>query len=237
MNIVVTMAGSGIRFQERGYNLPKYMIEALGKTLFEWSMISLKNFNIPNNKFIFIVRKEHEATSFIIQKCKKLYIQNYTIVQLDELTDGQATTALFAKKHWNKNEELLIYNIDTYVEEGELKHSDIKGDGFIPCFKAPGTHWSFVKLNDNGMAIEVREKDRISDNCSLGAYYFKSCKLYEELYNDYYKNNSTRIAEKYIATMYNQLISKGGKVFITTIPFNKIKVLGTPEELNQFLLN
>ena len=87
------------------------------------------------------------------------------------------------------------------------------------------------------MAIEVREKDRISDNCSLGAYYFKSCKLYEELYNDYYKNNSTRIAEKYIATMYNQLISKGGKVFITTIPFNKIKVLGTPEELNQFLLN
>ena len=118
MNIVVTMAGSGIRFQERGYNLPKYMIEALGKTLFEWSMISLKNFNIPNNKFIFIVRKEHEATSFIIQKCKKLYIQNYTIVQLDELTDGQATTALFAKKHWNKNEELLIYNIDTYVEEG-----------------------------------------------------------------------------------------------------------------------
>ena len=59
--------------------------------------------------------------------------------------------------------------------KNDIKYKDICGDGFIPCFKAEGTHWSFVKLNDTGKAVEVREKERISDNCTIGLYYFKDC--------------------------------------------------------------
>ena len=41
MDIIITMAGLGSRFRKVGYNCPKYMIEAKGKTLFDWSMDSL----------------------------------------------------------------------------------------------------------------------------------------------------------------------------------------------------
>ena len=41
LDIVITMGGLGSRFREAGYTVPKYMIEAKGKTLFEWSLISL----------------------------------------------------------------------------------------------------------------------------------------------------------------------------------------------------
>lgn len=236
MNIIITMAGLGSRFKKAGYTVPKYMVEVNGKTLFEWSMISLIDFNkLPNVKYIFIVRKENESKEFIIQEMKKLGVIDVSVIEIDYLTDGQATSALLAKSEWNAEDEMVVYNIDTYVESDAIKYSDIIGDGFIPCFNAPGDHWSFVKTDENGDAIEVREKQRISDNCTIGLYYFKSCKLYEQLYNEYYKDdNNLEKNEKYIAPLYNYMIEKKMNVRISTIPFEKVHVLGTPEEVEIF---
>ena len=118
MNIIITMAGLGSRFRKAGYNVPKYMINVKGKTLFEWSMISLDSFNtLKNIKYIFIVRKEDNAKEFIINEMQKFNVDNINIIEIDHLTDGQATTALLAQKYWNLDDEMIIYNIDTYVEE------------------------------------------------------------------------------------------------------------------------
>lgn len=236
MNIIITMAGLGSRFRKAGYTVPKYMIEVNGKNLFQWSMLSLEDFNKQDNvKYIFVVRKEDNTKQFILDETQKLNIKDVNVIELDELTDGQATSALLAEKFWNENEEMIVYNIDTYVEPGVMKYSDIKGDGFIPCFNAPGDHWSFVKLDENGNAIEVREKQRISDNCTIGLYYFKTCKLYKELYHEYYKDDAhMEKNEKYIAPLYNYMIEKGMKINISSLPFDKVHVLGTPEEVEIF---
>ena len=84
----------------------------------------------------------------------------------------------------------------------------------------------------------MREKVRISDNCTLGAYYFKTCRLYEQLYHEYYTSEEKlEKGEKYVAPLYNYLISKGGDVRISIVDYDKVHVLGTPEELNYFLEN
>ena len=44
IDIVITMGGLGSRFRKMGYTVPKYMIEAKEKTLFEWSLISLEGY-------------------------------------------------------------------------------------------------------------------------------------------------------------------------------------------------
>lgn len=236
MTVVITMAGLGSRFRKAGYKVPKYQIEAHGRTLFDWSMESLKGFADPENDYIFVVRKEDDAEEFIRSSCEKIGITNVTVIGIDYLTDGQATTAMLAKDVWDKESALMIYNIDTYVEAYEMKTEQIAGDGFIPCFHAPGDHWSFAKLDANGKVVEVREKERISDNCTLGAYYFKTCALYEQLYNEYYTSEEKlEKGEKYVAPLYNYLISKGGDVRISIVDFEKVHVLGTPEELNYFL--
>lgn len=238
LEIVITMAGLGSRFRKAGYNVPKYMIEAKGKTLFEWSMISLDGFKDSANQYIFIVMKDEaeDVRAFISNKCNEIGIKSYKIIVIDHLTDGQATTAMLANEHWNKDNCLLVYNIDTYIESNEMKSSELKGDGFIPCFEGNGTHWSFVKLDNNQRAIEVREKQRISDYCTLGAYYFKSCNLYERLYKEYYLNSENTVnGEKYIAPLYNYLIEKGGDIYISNVDKKKVHVLGTPEELNEFI--
>ena len=234
MNIVITMGGLGSRFIKAGYNIPKYKIEVNLKTLFEWSMKSLKDFF--SERFIFVVKKEDNSKSFIMEKCQNLGISNYYIREIDYLTKGQAETALLAEKFWNSDEGLLIYNIDTYIEEYKLNLKDIKGDGFIPCFVGDGTHWSFVRVNNNNQAIEVREKEKISDNCSVGAYYFSSAELYKTLYNMYYGDilNNDIFKEEYIAPMYNLLIKLNKKVYIQLIDKKYVHVLGTPEEVEVF---
>jgi dTDP-glucose pyrophosphorylase len=236
VNIIITMGGLGSRFVRAGYDRPKYMIEAKGRTLFEWSMESLTGYSDIAGQYIFVVREEDHSEEFIREKSRRCGIDHFQIVKLDHLTDGQATTAMMALPYCDDNESIMIYNIDTYVESGVLKSADIRGDGYIPCFHAPGDHWSFVKLDSAGRAVEVREKQRISDNCTLGAYYFRSAGLYRSVYEEYYGDGrKLEKNEKYVAPLYNHMISKGMDVEISLIDFDRVHVLGTPEELNAFI--
>lgn len=236
MTVIITMAGLGSRFRKAGYNCPKYMIEAKGKTLFEWSMDSLIGYNRHVSKYVFVVRKKDNTEDFIKDKMKKYGIDDVEVIGIDYLTDGQATTCMLAIPYCAPDKAIMVYNIDTYVEPNEMKYEDIQGDGHIPCFHAEGDHWSFAKLDDRGNVTEVREKVRISDNCTLGAYYFSSARLYKELYNEYYADESRlEKNEKYIAPIYNYMIEKGMKVTISIVDAKKVHVLGIPEELNVFL--
>ena len=116
-----------------------------------------------------------------------------------------------------------------------MRYKDLSGDGHIPCFHADGNHWSFARLDDSGNVVEVREKVRISDNCTLGAYYFSSARLYRELYEEFYSDDSQMEKnEKYIAPLYNLMIEKGMPVTISIVDAAKVHVLGTPEELQVF---
>lgn len=238
IDVVITMGGIGSRFRKVGYLIPKYMIEVKNKTLFEWSMISLEGYRKQIDRYIFIVMKDNacDVEAFVHSKCREIGLTNYYIITLDYLTDGQATTAMLADKYWNPDHALLIYNIDTYVEAGEMKSSELKGDGFIPCFQAAGDHWSFVRLDESGKVVEIKEKKRISNYCTVGAYYFRTCRLYKDLYNEFYgKKKDLVIGEKYVAPLYDYLLKNGGEIYISDINPSKVHVLGTPEELQTFL--
>ena len=81
----------------------------------------------------------------------------------------------------------------------------------------------------------IREKQRISNNCSVGAYYFLSVDLYRTIYKEFYgQQENVAIKEKYIAPMYNYMIQKGYEVTMSLIDKDKVHVLGTPEELEEF---
>jgi dTDP-glucose pyrophosphorylase len=235
-NIIITMGGNGSRFRQAGYNMPKYMIEAKGKTLFEWSIHSLDQYIKSGSKFIFIVKQEDEAVNFIKEKMSVLAIEDFSIIEIDHLTDGQATTALYASPYIDVSQPIGIYNIDTFVEPQDMAVYQGAGDGWIPCFDGAGDGWSFVKLGADGAAIEVREKQRISNHCTVGFYWFSSFKLYKTAYDAYYGGgNNLEKGEKYIAPLYNWLIGVGKKIYIMELARASIIPLGTPAELDEFL--
>ena len=236
MKIIITMAGKGQRFRDAGYDMPKYMIEALGKSLFEWSMLSLKDFF--STSFIFIVRAEDNAGSFIESRCESLGIKNFIITPLPAITDGQATTVLAAADHMSGEDSFAVYNIDTYIVEGELRPIDLKGDGFIPGFQAEGSKWSFISMDEHNKVTGIAEKVPISDIATLGFYYFSSFALYRAFYDKTFSNNQHLVnGEKYIAPVYEVMVAAGKPVYGSVIPSKKVWGLGTPDDLIFFLKN
>ncbi len=230
------MAGAGIRFQNAGYRVPKFAITVRGRSLFCWSLESLRGYNTPDNQFVFVVQAGYDAATFISDENRKLDIQRSSIVELDHRTDGQATTVLHAQVAIKDPEEpIMVYNIDTYVEPEHLSRLRIRGKGWIPCFRGEGSSWSFVRGDNTGRVLEVREKKRISPHATIGLYWFESFRLYREVYDSFYKAGSTLEAgERYIAPMYNRLIENGLEVYFDEIPISAVHPLGTPEDVKAF---
>ena len=125
-----------------------------------------------------------------------------------------------------------LSSFDIYVIVSEMQ--DLKGSYIDKIYQLTRDEL-LVRINNKSGAVEVKEKTRISDKCSIGAYYFKSCELYKNLYNEFYKDNMNLVrGEKYIAPLYNLLIKTKGEVYITEIDNKKVHVLGTPEEVEIF---
>jgi dTDP-glucose pyrophosphorylase len=113
----------------------------------------------------------------------------------------------------------------------KMQESDC--DGGIVVFKSKEPKWSFAKIDDKGFVTEVAEKNPISENATVGFYYWKKgsdfVKYAESMINKNLRVNN----EFYICPVYNQAITDGKKVIIYEI--NKMWGLGTPEDLNNFL--
>lgn len=179
------------------------------------------------------LQKDHEAEEFIQEKCEKLGIYNWNLIEVSEKTDGQATTALLAEDEMKEDEEFAVYNIDTYVEERQIK-DDIDSDGCIPVFEAEGEKWSFVKTNKNGKVVDVAEKKRISNLATLGFYHFGSLRDFKEAYDEMREEVKQEYGEVYIAPLYNWFIENDRELSIQKVDKEKIHVLGTPEDVIQF---
>lgn len=241
MKIIITAAGMGSRFKKIGIDIPKYLIKANGKTLLEHSISTLSD--LYENEFIFIFRnlENKEYVENIIKNCineNKQKITNYKILNIDYLTSGQAETVLLAKPYLKENDSILIYNIDTCVKNGSkfVSKSDFTNDidGLIYTVKVDGDHWSFAKtINDSNKVIEVSEKVRISDNASIGLYYFKSFKQYCDVIDTYSSEIKNKYKELYIMPIYSYLLNNNN-IQIKNIPFENFVPLGTPDEVSNF---
>ena len=229
MKIIITAAGNGSRFKNQGIKKEKYQIIANEKTLFYWSLISLKNFF--EYEFIFIFQKENYEEEFVLNEIKNLGIKKYNILLLNQITDGQASTAIVASDLIQDNDPILIFNIDTHVNPKSLEKNILKHDGCIITTQVPGNNWSFAKTNDDLFVEEVSEKNRISNNASIGLYYFKKWKDFKDVYFKNKEDIKKKYKEVYICPMYQYLIESGKKISIFDIAPKNFICLGTPEQV------
>ena len=235
MNFIIPMAGKGSRFIEKGYAIPKYLIEVKNKKLLEYSLESLP-LELATN-IIFIALKEHDLKFNIKEEISIiLKNKNFELVLLDNVTQGQAETVLYSKDYIDFSKDLVIFNIDTYFKSNTLNkvllNSKKKKDGVLGAFKSEGTNWSFAKTDEKGIVIETTEKIPISDNALTGFYHFTNPMDFFEIAENCVKNHIKFKNEYYIAPMYNELI-KQNKKFTLDFVFDFIP-LGTPEKVESY---
>ncbi|ETT01309.1 glycosyltransferase family 2 protein [Providencia alcalifaciens] len=241
--IIIPMAGMSSRFFSAGFKKPKYMLEAHGKTLFEHSVNSFKNY-FSTEFFLFIIRDIFDTEHFIKEKIKLLGIRNYHIEILPYETKGQAETVAIGlnqleKKGINYSGSITIFNIDSFRFNFLYPDISTDCDGYLEVFIGKGENWSFAKPKSatSNEIIETAEKKAISNLCSTGLYFFKEKSFFLDSFYEYSEKplNQWDKGELYIAPLYNMMIEKGLTVKYNLINLSEIIFCGTPTEYNEFL--
>jgi dTDP-glucose pyrophosphorylase len=234
INILVPCAGAGSRFAQAGYKLPKPLIDVEGKAMIHRV---IENVAIPKSTFWFLVRKEHWFNKdLLLHRIFNKATRFYVVIPVDKLTAGAASTTLLARDHINNDIPLVIVNSDQFVENFNMEKFLLEmrdADGGIVTFKATDPKWSFAKINDDGLITEVAEKNPISDDATVGIYYWSKGSDYVKYAEQMIKKNIRVNNEFYVCPVFNEAI-QDGKI-IKSYPVEKIWGWGTPEDLTAYL--
>lgn len=234
LNVLIPMAGAGSRFSIAGYTFPKPLIEVNGKPMIE---VVVNNLNIEAH-YIFLVQKEHYE-KYNLKYLLNLIAPDCDIVQVDGITEGAACTTLLASKLIDNENPLLIANSDQYINwnSNECMYAFDADtiDGGILTFKSHHPKWSYVEVGETGFVTKVAEKQVISDNATVGIYYWKKGREYVKYAQQMIDQNVRVNNEFYVCPVYNQAILDNKKIRIKEV--EKMWGIGTPEDLKYFLEN
>ncbi len=232
MNVVIPMSGAGSRFMNSGYSFPKPLISIGEKPMIQ---VAIENLNITAN-FIFIVLREHYE-QYHLESMLKIIAPGCKIIITDGITDGACCSTLLAAEHIDNDAPLLIANSDQFIEweSGAFFHAmNAPGiDGGILTFENTHPKWSYISVDANGNVATLKEKEVISNQATVGVYFWTTGKDYVRYARQMIQKNIRVNGEFYVAPVYNEAIAEG-MVFKPWV-VDKMWGLGTPEDLDHFL--
>lgn len=244
LNIVLCLAGNGQRFLDKGYKIPKFLLEdrSNNTSILDLIIENLAMSGIQN--FFLVLNTKHQKWEYEIKKsCLKFKNLNINYFFI-EGTSGQAETAykaiqlIIEKKLIDQFNPIGFHNGDTILFNRNF-HSIIKKldqdfDGAIDTFPANSDAYSYIKTTEDGVVKEIKEKSVISLMASTGLYIFKNYKIFMHSYNKtIFLSN-----EKYISAIYQTMIEHELKVInLHNISQDDTLILGTPSEYERWIKN
>lgn len=233
--VVIPAAGEGSRFAKAGWKRPKPFIDLAGKSMIEHV---LANVRPKDSKVVTLLRSDHvSASPDVVERIAKLS----DIVHVHKLTEGTLCTVMLARKHFDDNDAVLVANsdqlIDFSVEDfvDDCIRRDL--DGSILVFRDVhrDPKWSFAKVDENGLVVEVAEKKAISDLATVGIYFFRNANAFIKASIDMIAHNDRVNQEFYTCPVYNYLIRNGAKIGVYEVPSEAMHGLGIPEDLRSYI--
>lgn len=221
MNIIVTMNGLGKRFKDGGYTTPKALLDVNGEPLFAQAVYSiLESFEVKNDDndfhFFFLVR---EALYDDVLKWAKNNLKNYTVNKIEKDTNGPVETILYGTDDVHR--QTIIVDCDIWFNSKDYAEK-IKNyaDCVVPTFESNSKNYCYAKMQDDKV-LELVEKNPISNNAVLGAYYFSNFDRAKKLAKAMVEENKNEC-------FMSELCNKYGEVTLAKI--DEWKNYGTPEE-------
>ena len=237
MIIIIPIGGIGQRFKEYGYKNPKALINIYGKSIISYL---LDNLNTDNIDYIFIpYNKEYKN-----YRLEDLLIKNYPKIKfkflcIENNTRGAAETINIGINNLNEQRDIPVLCLDSDNFYTCDIISQWKGENCIFSFKDTNENpiYSYVKTNENNEIIDIKEKDKISNNACTGAYGFNSIHNLKKYTSKIIEENITQKSEFYTSGVIKEMISDGQNFKNQTILHSNFICLGTPLQLKFFYNN
>jgi NDP-sugar pyrophosphorylase family protein len=231
---LLPMAGRGYRFLMQGYDCPKPLLP-VRKNIMAVSALN----DLPETESITIISlKEHNIRNYFPEK---------HIIELENVTDGQATTCMFGLEHVKDDIPLTItacdngamYNPD--VLEEMLNDSTI--DVIVWCFTNNPTGklypnmyaWLDVDTNKNIHDVSIKKSfvDKPNTHAIVGTMFFRTTRLFKNAYKYIVENNIRTNGEFYVDNMLKPLIEQGFCVKAFEVDY--YLCWGTPNDYKTYL--
>lgn len=237
MQVVMPIGGKGTRFLDAGIDIPKPLIDVLGKPMFLRSVESIAAI-APTARLIFVIRKDQNQAYKLGERIKT-HLPTAEIVILQAESPGASSTVLAARDLLDPTEPLFVLDCDIafdsedYAEKIKLAMGGAAA-GVLLSFKSHDPRYSFAKVDANGLVTETSEKRAISSNALMGIYFFTRASDFIRVAT---RLNQTALTEKmpeyYMSLTFNGLLGEGKKVLLASGNFFSF---GTPEELGNYVL-
>lgn len=250
INVVVLLAGRGSRFADYS-TLPKPMIPTgNGQTILERTLASLPWLNsVPRSHLWFVVLEEHVLSHHIDEWLQQRYGRDANVLILKHATRGNLVTARIAVDHIIKNGDaregsprqypLLILDGDNAYDGSEIHHTFVRMDEVdnfanVYYFKQenPDSHWCFVKVDDTGRVVSLKEKEIIRDGYPMiGVFYFRALDTFAVAAREVLKAGATSNNEFYMSQAVRLLVDRGDALPVFGFEVKDVVPLGTPEDV------
>lgn len=234
VNLVIPMAGAGSRFAVAGYDVPKPFIEFNGKMMIEHVLDSF--IRIKAN--IILVLQENFLLEQKVQLEKLQEKYNLNFVTVPKLTMGAAVTALAAHKKINPAYDIIFADSDNIFRPFDVANFIARSrgrqlSGALLTFSSDNPCFSYAKVDENGLLLETKEKEVISNHAICGMYYFKNLDEFKDAVIDLIICNDLSKGEFYMSNVYNHLKKYTDKIGILDI--EHFDCVGTPEQLKEYI--
>ena len=225
MILLFPVNGTGQRFIEAGYTIPKPLLPVHGKPLLlhasemypmNWQKAFALSWKLPIE---------------IIESLSARYADYLTFI-VRVPTSGPLETLLLCdlSAEIDRNEPILIADCDSWLATAEIDHA-VRAFDRSACEAGvtvrtvldsnPGL--SYVSLDERGEFVtEAREKEPFTNISSTGPYWFRTLDIFLR-----YGRQALDMGYTSIAPVFNRIIEAGGKV--RAIPVSSFIHLGTPQ--------
>lgn len=222
------MGGGGTRFGNKGFDVPKPLINLQGKPFFYWATKSIEKF-VDIEDLTFVVLQDH-IDRFEIDTEIKTYFPDAEIEVIPEVLNGAVLTCKEGVKNINDNLPILFNDCDhaflsknfyDYCDKGEFDEMD----GALLTFESDNPAYSYVILDGDRVTGTI-EKQVASNEAICGAYYFKNRSIFEKYVEEYLKE--CKYAEFFVSGVYNEMAKDD--CVIKTFRIDEHISFGTPNE-------
>lgn len=235
MDIIIPLGGIGSRFKKVGYNLPKPLINVMGKPIIFWLLDNLNLDNVCN--IIIPYNFEIKKYNFEDRIRKRYPYYNFIFKLLEDNTGGAAETLLIALKDLDIDDKPIIsLDGDNFYTEDIISKWNKNNCVFVFEDKSKEEVYSYIKIKDKNVT-DIVEKNKISNLACCGAYGFKSRKELISYCDFIVKNKIMQKNEFYTSTVIKKMIEQNNSFNYQIININNYICLGTPIHVRLFCNN
>ena len=233
MHLIMPMAGGGTRFAERGFTVPKPLLEIAGEPFFFWSIRSLEK-NLEFSSIVFVTLEEH-ISRFAIDRSILTRFPQSRLVVLSETPPSATHTCLAGAAALPDGEAVNFNDCDHAFRPVAFERfwggtgggmSPSRPDGVLLTFQASAPLFSFVAYGEDGRIAGTAEKKVVSRDAICGAYWFRDKETFQEAARRHLEN--CRGEECSVSGVFNHILAAGGEVQALETDFHIS--FGTPEE-------